>query len=98
MAACVVIDQQSVFAVADDFGQTADAAGDHRHGGRHGEQGAGAQAFAVGDVDQDRGVAEVSSSRCEIIFRPMWASSAAILFRGRSTCVPCETSSTGTPS
>src|SRR5213079_2712712 len=52
----VVVDEESVLAVADDFGESADAAGDHRHGGRHGEQSAGAEALAVGDVDHNGGL------------------------------------------
>ena len=34
----LVIHQQPGFAIAHDFGQSAHAAGDHRHGRRHGQQ------------------------------------------------------------
>src|ERR1035441_4181270 len=49
----VVLDEEAVFAVADDLSQPADIAGDHGHGRRHGQQDAGAEPLARGDIDQD---------------------------------------------
>ena len=54
MASRLVLHQQAVLAVADDFRQAADMAGDHRDARRHGQQRGRAQAFAVRDVDEQR--------------------------------------------
>src|ERR1019366_8078721 len=53
-----VLHEQAVFAVADDLGDAADIAGDHRHSRRHGEQGATAETFAIGDIHQDGRLAD----------------------------------------
>ena len=60
MACGAILHQQAVLAVADDLRQAAHVAGDHRDAGRHGQQRARAQPFAVRDVDEDRGVAQVA--------------------------------------
>jgi len=55
----LVIDQQSVFTVADGFGKTADTARDDGNSRGHCEQGSGAEAFAVSDVDENGSAAEI---------------------------------------
>src|SRR5579864_7291451 len=55
----LVFDEHAVDAVLYGFGQAADAAGDDRHSGRHGEERAGSQALGVGQVDEDFGVEKV---------------------------------------
>src|SRR5690349_7762771 len=48
----VVLDEQSVLAVADRFTQPSDAARDHRYRCRHRQQRARPEAFALTDVDE----------------------------------------------
>ena len=53
-----VFDEQAVVTVGDDFAEAADVAGDDGESGGHGEEGAGAEAFAVAEIDDDGGAGE----------------------------------------
>ena len=104
-----ILHQQAVLAMADDLRQPAHVARHHRHARRHGQQRARAQAFAVRDVDEDRGVAEVAlqiggelqlDARQAGGFEGQRQRPCADrpAFAGATTIVPRAGSSSGTPS